>query len=248
MMGPIPSLNHQLTGYLRDIRVVIGAIVSVLVITISPAAGASLPDHRFSLEVETGAVWQSRNQIHIPDSSEGTRFALTDIQRNGPDAQRRVELTWNMAHRHSVRFVYAPLAFSGTGAFEMPVRFAGGSFTPGTAVDSEYKFDSYRLSYRYLLHESEHWRWRIGATAFIRDARVELRQQGIVASDSNVGFVPLLSASLEYDVAPHWTALLDFDGLVSTQGRAIDAAAKIRYDLSDLVPDGRISRIRRGSG
>ena len=99
-MDPIPSLKHQLTGRLRDIRVVIGAIVSLFASTISPAAGASLPDHRFSLEVETGAVWQSRNQIHIPDSSEGTRFALTDIQGNGPNAQRRVELTWNMAHRH----------------------------------------------------------------------------------------------------------------------------------------------------
>ena len=157
MMGPIPSLRRQLTGRFRGIRIVICAIVPILVSTISPAAGASLPDHRFSLEFETGAVWQSRNQIHIPDSSAGTRFALTDIQGNGPDAQRRVELTWNMAHRHSVRFVYAPLAFSGTGAFDMPVRFAGGSFTPGTAVDSEYKFDSYRLSYRYLLHESDRW-------------------------------------------------------------------------------------------
>ena len=136
MMGSISSLKRQLTWHLRDIRVVIGAIVSIFVSTISPAAGASLPDHRFSLEFETGAIWQSRNQIHIPDSSEGTRFALTDIQGNGPNAQRRVELTWNMAHRHSVRFVYAPLAFSGTGAFDMPIRFAGGSFTPGTAVDS----------------------------------------------------------------------------------------------------------------
>ena len=62
---------------------------------------------------------------------------------------------------------------------------------------------------------------------------MELRQQGVIASDSNVGFVPLLSTSLEYDVAPRWTALLDFDGLVSTQGRAIDAAMKIRYDLTD---------------
>ena len=77
MMGSIPSLKRQLTGHLWDIRVVICAIVSILVSTISPAAGASLPDHKFSLEFETGAVWQSRNQIHIPDSSAGTRFALT---------------------------------------------------------------------------------------------------------------------------------------------------------------------------
>ena len=191
------------------------------------------PDRRFVLEFETGAIWQSRNQIQIPDSADGTRFDLTDLQGNGPGAHRRVELTWNLNHRHSLRFVYAPIGFSGSGSFATPVRFAGETFAPGSPVDSDYKFDSYRLTYRYLLHESDRWRWRIGATAFIRDAKVELRQAGRVASDSNVGFVPLLSAGVEYAIAPRWTALIDFDGLVSTQGRAIDAAAKIRYDLSD---------------
>ena len=110
------------------------------------------------------------------------------------------------------------------------MRFAGGTFAQGVPVDSEYKFDSYRLAYRYLINESERWRWRIGATAFIRDARVTLRQQGTVAADSHVGFVPLPNSSLEYDIAPRWTALLDYD---STQGRAIDAALKVRYDLTD---------------
>lgn len=196
-------------------------------------AEAAPPDHRFSLEFETGAVWQSRNEIQIPDSSAGTRFDLTDLQGSGPMVQRRIEATWNPAHRHSLRFVYAPLRFSGTGTFGSPVLFAGGTFAPGVPVDSEYKFDSYRLTYRYLLYESDRLRWRVGATAFVRDARVELQQQGMNASDSNVGFVPLLSTSLEYDLAPRWTALLDFDGLIAPQGRAIDTAVKIRYDLSD---------------
>jgi hypothetical protein len=199
----------------------------------SPAAEAAPSDTRFSVEVETGAVWQSRNEIHIPDNAQGTRFAMTDLQGSGPGAQRRVELTWQMTRRHSVRFVYAPLNFSGSGTFATPVRFAGGTFAPGTAVDSDYKFDSYRLTYRYLVHESERWKWRIGATAFVRDARVELRQPGLTSSDSNVGVVPLLSASMEYAMAPRWTALVDFDGLISTQGRVIDAAVKIRYDLTD---------------
>lgn len=196
-------------------------------------AQAWQPDSRVQLEFETGAVWQSRNEIHIPDSPDGTRFDLRQLQGSGPDVQRRVELTWNAAHRHAIRFVYAPLQFSGTGSFGTPVRFAGSTFAPGTATDSDYRFNSYRLTYRYLAYESERWRLRIGATAFIRDAKVELRQPGVTASDSDVGFVPLLSANLEYLLAPGWTAVVDFDGLVSTQGRAIDAAAKIRYDLTD---------------
>ena len=231
-LAPNRSTISSALSCSAEISILICGFVALTLGAASSVSGASLPDQRVSLEFETGAVWQSRNQIQIPDNSAGTRFALTDIQGNGPEAQKRVELTWNIAHRHLVRFVYAPLAFSGTGAFNTPVRFAGGSFTAGVPVDSEYKFDSYRLTYRYLLHESERWRWRIGATAFIRDARVELRQQGVVASDSNVGVVPLLSASVEYDVAPRWTALLDFDGLASPQGRAIDAAVKIRYDLT----------------
>ena len=72
-------------------------------------------DRRFVLEFETGAIWQSRNQIQIPDSADGTRFNLADLQGNGPEAHRRVELTWNVNHRHALRFVYAPIGFSGSG-------------------------------------------------------------------------------------------------------------------------------------
>ena len=232
-MGRFSHCQRKAHAGLARAVIRLSLIATVALPVLGFAQEVRSPDHRFSLEFETGAVWQSRNQIQIPDNSNGTRFDLTDIQGNGPNVQRRVELTWNLSHQHSLRFVYAPLGFSGTGSFGSPVRFSGGTFAPGVPVDSDYKFDSYRLTYRYLVHESERWRWRIGATAFIRDARVELRQQGRVASDSNVGFVPLLSTSLEYDIAPRWTALFDFDGLVSTQGRAIDAALKVRYDLTD---------------
>lgn len=97
----------------------------------------------------------------------------------------------------------------------------------------EVQVDSYRVTYRYQFYESERWRLKLGVTAFVRDAKVELSQQGVTASDSDIGVVPLLSANIEYALAPRWTALVDFDGLVSPQGRAIDAAAKIRYDLTD---------------
>jgi hypothetical protein len=219
-------------------RMISPVFLTAVIITLaatpgSPAFSAPDTDTRFSLEFETGAVWQSRNEIHIPDTAQGTRFAMTDLQGSGPNAHRRVELTWNLTHRHSLKFVYAPLSFSGTGMFSTQVRFAGGTFPSGTPVDSDYKFDSYRLTYRYLLHESDRWRWKIGATAFLRDARVELRREGERASDSDVGVVPLLSANVEYVIAPGWTALIDFDGLVSPQGRAIDVAAKIRYDLTN---------------
>lgn len=197
------------------------------------AAETETEARRFFIEFETGAIWQGRNEIQIPDTAAGTRFSLTELQDSQAIVQRRVEATWNPASRHAIRFVYQPLGFSGTGSFTTPVLFAGGTFTPGTPVESNYKFDSYRLTYRYLFYESSTWRVSAGATAFIRDAKVELRQAGSTATDSNVGFVPLLSFNAEYRFAPRWTAVVDVDGLIAGQGRAIDAAAKIRHDLTD---------------
>ena len=126
-------LHGRSYGAADQVRVLIR--LSVMAIVALPlfafAQETAHHEQRFSLEFETGAVWQSRNQIQIPDSSAGTRFGLTDIQDNGPDAQRRVELTWTVNHRHSLRFVYAPLGFSGTGSFGFPVRFEDGAFAPG---------------------------------------------------------------------------------------------------------------------
>jgi len=209
-------------------------VIACLVGLEAPCAAADpQTDSRlFQIEFETGAIWQSRNEIHIPDSAAGTRFSLADLQDGMPIVQRRVETTWHPGRRHAFRFVYQPLGFSGTGSTTTPVLFAGGTFAPGAPVESDYKFDSYRLTYRYLVYESSTWRISAGGTAFIRDAKVELRQGGSTSTDSNVGFVPLLSLNAEYRFAPRWAAIVDIDGLVAPQGRAFDAAAKIRYDLT----------------
>ena len=211
------------------------AVIAGMIGAAAPFAAADTQTEwpRFHIEFETGAIWQSRNEIHIPDTAAGTRFSLADIQDSAPSVQRRVEATWYPGRRHALRFVYQPLGFSGTGSFTTPVLFAGSAFIPSAPVESDYKFDSYRLTYRYLFYESSTWRLSAGATAFIRDAKVELRQAGSTASDSNVGVVPLLSLNVEYRFAPRWTAVVDVDGLVAVQGRAIDAAAKIRHDLTD---------------
>ncbi len=224
----------MLTAIVRR-AVACSAVIACLVGSAAPCAAAD-PEtgvRRFQIEFETGAIWQSRNEIHIPASAAGTRFSLADIQDGTPIVQRRVEATWHPGHRHALRFVYQPLGFSGAGSFATPVLFAGGTFAPGTPVESDYKFDSYRVTYRYLFYESSTWGVSAGATAFIRDAKVELRQAGSTATDSNVGFVPLLSLNAEYRFAPRWMAVVDVDGRVAPQGRAFDAAAKVRHALTD---------------
>jgi len=124
------------------------ALILLSLADIAPAWAEFPEDRRFMVEFETGAIWQSRNEIQIPDSSDGTRFSLASIQGSQPQVQRRVEATWNVAHRHAIRFVYQPLGFDGTGTFGQPVRFAGGNFGAGIPVDSELAHRSHGLHQR----------------------------------------------------------------------------------------------------
>ncbi len=108
----------------------------------------------FQLEVEGGPVWQSRNNVQIPNDPAGTRFSLVDAIGSGPWPAARIYATWNINN-------------------------------------ASYQFNSWRATYRYRFHEGDDWRWWIGFTAKVRDAKIRLAQGIEVAEKPDVGFVPL---------------------------------------------------------
>jgi hypothetical protein len=144
-----------------------------------------------------------------------------------------LSIGWDIRERHGLKFVIAPLRITGSGAFDKTVSFAGSTFTAGESTDGSYKFDTYRLTYRYLFVKKTTWRLRAGGTALLRDAEIQLQQNSVKASDSNVGVVPLLSLAAEWSFMDRWEAILDFDGLAGGPGRAFDVAIKLQYDLTD---------------
>jgi len=186
----------------------------------------------FMIELEAGLVWQSRNDVQIPNDESGTRFSLVDLVGKGPWPAGRLYLTWNINRRHALRALLAPLASTETGLFTEPVDFAGQTYQPGAPVQTTYKFNSWRLSYRYRFVDRERLRLWIGATAKIRDAKIELRQTGTSSKDTDVGFVPLAHLAADWRFASRWHGLFDFDGLAGGPGRAFDVALKAGYDLS----------------
>lgn len=187
---------------------------------------------RFALELEGGALWQTRNDVRIPNET-GTEFSLVNAAGKGPNGVFRVEAAFDVSDRHGFRVVYAPLRAGETGLLDAPVLFAGESFDAGAATDTVYKFSSYRFTYRYLFYNGSTWRWKIGFTGFIRDARIALRQGNTYAEDTDVGFVPLAHLSGEARLSDRWRFLLDFEGLGAPQGRAFDIAAKFACSLTD---------------
>jgi hypothetical protein len=187
---------------------------------------------RFDIELEAGSVWQSKNDVRIPGDN-GTHYSFRDLTGNGPYAAGRLSIGWDIRKKHSLKLVYAPLRVNGTGVFDKTVSFAGGTFAAGKSTDGNYKFDTYRLTYRYLFLNNSAWRLRAGGSVLVRDAEIELQQNGVTASDSNVGFVPLLSLAAEWSFMDRWEAILDFDGLAGGPGRAFDTAVKFQYNWTD---------------
>ncbi len=188
-------------------------------------------DYRWNFNIETGAAWQSRNDVQIP-SDTGTRFSLTDLVGEGPFVFYRLELFYDIKPRHQLRFLIAPFRYTDSGVLSKNVLFVDQTFSAGQATEATYQFNSYRFTYRYLFFNGQQWRWWIGATAKIRDAEITLRQGATAARDSNIGLVPLLNLYGDYQFADKWRFIVDFDGLVGPQGRALDLGLKVQYDVT----------------
>ncbi|HKJ31056.1 MAG TPA: hypothetical protein VKA34_04470 [Balneolales bacterium] len=188
---------------------------------------------RIVIDLEAGPVWQRRNNVQIPNTDAGTRFSLVDLAGKGPWPAARLYLTWNITNRHSFRALLAPLAYTETGSFTSAVKFAGESYAPGTPVDGTYKFNSWRLGYRYRLLNRERFKLAIGLTAKIRDAKIELSQGSTSSKKTDIGFVPLAYIGTDWWFARKWHLLFDFEGLAGGPGRAFDIALKPYYAIND---------------
>jgi hypothetical protein len=188
--------------------------------------------------LEGGAVWQSRNVARIPNSAAGSKFSLRDLQGSGAEAAWRVDATWQVAERHQLRAMYAPYSITRTGIPDSALQFDGATFAAGEPTPVHYRFDSWRLSYRYRFHHGADWTWWGGATLKVRDASIGLSQVGVEAAYDNTGLVPLLSLAGYRRLGDRWTLVLDADGLLAPQGRAFDIALKARYALGERLSLG----------
>ena len=199
---------------------------------LAPAAGAQ-DSTRFAVELEGGAVWQTVNDVQIPNDASGTRISLVDVVGDGPWPAGRVYASWRISARQELRALVAPLSITETGVLGETVQFAGATYEPGIPTEATYKFNSYRISYRYRFHEGDRWRWWIGLTAKIRDARIALEQGATASEKTDVGFVPLLHVAGDWRFAPSWRLGLDADALAGGPGRAEDVALTLGRDLGD---------------
>jgi len=187
-----------------------------------------------SLDFETGLVFTGYNHVRIPGDG-GTEFSLKDDLIAKPTAFFRLRANYTLKSRHYFSLLYAPLQVRSVGRVSEPVYFQDTWFPAQTELTGDYKFNSYRLTYRFDFVHRPKFQFGMGLTAKIRDARIGL-SSGLLADEKvNVGFVPIINFRLVWQMDEKWGLLLDGDALAAPQGRAEDVLVALTYDLNERI-------------
>ncbi len=210
-------------------------VPSVAVVTVSLIMATMGVSHcaTWTIDLEGGPVVAGYNDVRIPNET-GTKISLTD------DLDADVEPYWRLRAgvafgRHSISTLVAPLSLDAAGSAAKLVVFEDTEFPAGTDLRAKYKFNSYRLTWRYSVLVRPSWRFDIGFTGKIRDASVLVESSQSTAEKTNVGFVPLINFLLSWRLSPCLHLTLDGDALAAPQGRAEDVALLVNYDASSRL-------------
>jgi hypothetical protein len=189
---------------------------------------------QWHVQVESGIAFEGYNDVRIPND-EGTLFSFRDdFELQGLVLPFRLRVGYTFAERHHVTALFAPLSIRYEGDAPRDIIFQNTLFEEGLPIEGLYKFNSYRLTYRYEFLRGEAWTLGAGITGKVRDARVRLTTTDMTARKNDLGFVPLLHLFARYQ--PGAFALqLKGDGWYVTQGRAFDIDATARFRVSDNI-------------
>ena len=176
------------------------------------------PAHaQWQLDAETGAALSGYNKVRIP-GDEGTFIDLSESLESNATFFYRLRLSYTLNEKHTLSALFAPLTLRYNGVFGQELQFLNVVFGASELLDVNYQFNSYRLTYRYSFPRFKSFRLGIGATAKIRDAKVEIN--GV--EKTNIGFVPLINFRAEWIAKERLSLVLQGDALATPQGRAED--------------------------
>jgi len=152
-----------------------------------------------------------------------------------PTSFFRLRFWHRFADRHTLGILIAPLRLEAGGEVNRVVIFQDTEFPANTHLRSKYRFDSYRLTYRWDFYWADDLRVGFGATAKVRDASISLRGDKEKSEKKNTGLVPLLHFRCQWIFAKELGLLLEGDALAAPQGRAEDVLLALSFWPDDKV-------------
>ncbi len=187
-----------------------------------------------TVDFETGFVSTGYNNVRIP-GDQGTLFSFNEDLNGSSELFYRARISYTIGSRHTLSALYAPLTTGYSGRVSNDITFEGEMFPANSDLNGTYKFNSYRLTYRYKIVKKPKFEFDLGFTAKIRDAKIALSSPGLEAEKTNVGFVPIINFNLAWHLNEKLGLLLEGDALAAPQGRAEDVLVAATYRLSDLI-------------
>lgn len=186
------------------------------------------------LDVESGVVFSGYNDVRIP-GDQGTLFSLSEELEASPGIFYRIRAGYTFGTRHNLSALYAPLQLKSDGSLPRDLTFEGVIFPANAPLEGTYKFNSYRLTYRYDIVEKPKFEFGLGFTAKIRDAKIAVSSGSTESVKTNVGFVPIINFLLAWKPDDKLSLVLTGDALAAPQGRAEDVFAGAYYNISDKI-------------
>lgn len=183
----------------------------------------------WEIDLETGAAISSYNDARIPGDT-GTKISLSKELGTDPAVFLRARVTYTFSERHAISAFAAPLTLKASGKVNKAITFQSETFPPNTPLEATYRFDSYRLTYRYELVQKDRFSFWLGFTGKIRDAAISLKSAIVESEYTNTGFVPLINFRLDFMPWNRFGFLVEGDALAAPQGRAEDVLFAVIYD------------------
>lgn len=208
-------------------------ITTLFFITLLAFHGVNI-NAQSSLDLETGVLFTGYSDVRIP-GDQGTLFSLKDDLKSKTELFFRGRFTYTIKSRHTLSLLFAPLKTTSLGQIPKDIIFKEVTFPANTTITGIYKFNSYRLTYRYEILIKPKFEFGLGFTSKIRDAEIALVSSDLESVKSNVGFVPIVNFRLFWKPAGKYGILFEGDALAAPQGRAEDVMIAATYRLSDHI-------------
>jgi hypothetical protein len=201
---------------------------------------------QISADIETGIVKVNRNDASSSwknsfgdlNGIDGTLFSYAKDFNNPvkPLFRVRASYAFGKSKKHFLSFLAAPVQYKTVGILNNPITFNSIVFSANQQTEGFYKFNGYRLTYRYYFVQRNTLTMGLGLTLNLRDAEFSLRQGTKYERNYNRGLVPLINTYLNYKFTDHLGVLVDGDVFyVDNTGGAIDYLTGFNYSFNKNV-------------
>jgi len=192
---------------------------------------------QLTITVESGQAFTQYNDVRAPneDNLKGSLFSLADdFQEVQTPIYFRAEAKYLINSKHTIEVTAVPLTVESRNFQGNSLLFENESFEGGD-INANYQFNTYRLSYRYRIVARPKFLMDLGASLLVRDAAITISQNNTAISNTDLGFVPLVSLYTEYKINPKFQVVLKGDALVGPVGRAEDFFLGLQYSPASII-------------